>query len=775
MWRRREVMRLGLGRGFVRAAWVAVVLAVAFGLGAGGARADPPVPSALPPATYPATYSEQQWITMDDGVKLGATIVFPSKDGQAPAPGRFPVILSMTPYGREGICGCAPATDFAVRGFVAAVVDVRGTGGSQGNLSGNYFSPREERDGYDLVEYLGTQPWSTGKVGMSGGSYVGITQFKTAETDPPHLAAIAPSEALADIYNDAYAPGGIFSASFDAQYLAVQGGPGLATPNGDASMIPGTLTAKEEQLTGKPIVFDYLANPFEDQFYYDRSPITQVGKIQVPVFVEDGWRDAFEAGDIRMFEALEHRPGVATYLNIGGCTHKGCGAPFAPTLNPPNQDNVEAQEIRFDQRYLMGMNVPELPRVRLYDQQASRYIDTSAWPPPQSSFQREYLGAGSVSPQSPRPSTESYFTNPAAGFSMSMDEQGTVAISPYVPTDQRLEDGQGLTWRTATLTRPLTLSGPLAVHLVASSSATNTDWFLKVSDVAPDGNESIVTEGQLRASLRELAPGSTPEEPLEALTTPQPLTPGRFYDFEVAIAPTMYTFAPGHRLQLRLTSGDLPNGLPGTLELNLSDPGASPFTPLPPATNTVRFGGPDGTSLLLPVYGATGSAVPSATRGCPAATGRLRGRSLGPVRLGMTRARARRVFSHSSTRGRRYMDFFCLSPIGIRVGYASPRLLARIARGKRFRVRGQVVLALTANPFYALRGVRPGDRLAAVARYLHARAPFHVGLNYWYLVPAGQSRGVLKVRHGVIEEVGIADKQLTQGRRAGLRFLKSFS
>ena len=53
----------------------------------------------------------------------------------------------------------------------------------------------------------GTQPWSNGKVGMSGGSYVGITQFKTAETDPPHLAAIAPDEALADIYNDAYAPG----------------------------------------------------------------------------------------------------------------------------------------------------------------------------------------------------------------------------------------------------------------------------------------------------------------------------------------------------------------------------------------------------------------------------------------------------------------------------------------------------------------------------------------------------------------------------------------
>src|SRR5579884_4518270 len=262
--------------------------------GVSSARADSPVPGSLPPATYPATYSEQQWITMDDGVKLGATITFPSENGKAPAPGRFPVVLSMTPYGRNGICGCAPATDFALRGFAVAVVDVRGTGGSQGNLNENYFSPREARDGYDLVEYLGTQPWSTGKVGMSGGSYVGITQFKTAETDPPHLAAIAPDEALADIYNDAYAPGGIVSASFDTQYLAVQGGPGLLTPNTDPSMIPGTITAKVDQATGRPIAFDYLENPFEDAFYYARSPITEVSRIHVPVFVEDGWRDALD-------------------------------------------------------------------------------------------------------------------------------------------------------------------------------------------------------------------------------------------------------------------------------------------------------------------------------------------------------------------------------------------------------------------------------------------------------------------------------------------------
>ncbi len=210
-----------------------------FAFGTSSAAAAGPVPSALPPATYPATYSEQQWITMDDGVKLGATITFPSKDGKSRAPGRFPVVLSMTPYGRDGACGCAPATDFALRGFAVAVVDVRGTGGSQGNLDGNYFSPREARDGYDLVQYLGTRPWSNGKVGMSGGSYVGITQVKTAETDPSHLAAIAPDESLADIYNDAYAPGGIVSLSFDGSTSLSRAARGCSLPTPARACSPG--------------------------------------------------------------------------------------------------------------------------------------------------------------------------------------------------------------------------------------------------------------------------------------------------------------------------------------------------------------------------------------------------------------------------------------------------------------------------------------------------------------------------------------------------------
>src|ERR1019366_4974111 len=125
-------------------------------------------------------------------------------------------------------------------------------------------------------------------------------------------------------------------------------------------------------------------------------------------------------------------------------------------------------------------------------------------------------------------------------------------------------------------------------------------------------------------------------------------------------------------------------------------------------------------------------------------------------------------------RGRRYMDFFCPQIRGIRVGYASPKLLRGLSRSEQRRLRGRVVLVLTANHHYALRGVRPDTRLARVARRLRVGQGFHVGLNWWYLAPNGSSRGVLKVRHGVIEEVGIADKQLTTSRKAQIRFIKSF-
>jgi hypothetical protein len=145
------------------------------------------------------------------------------------------------------------------------------------------------------------------------------------------------------------------------------------------------------------------------------------------------------------------------------------------------------------------------------------------------------------------------------------------------------------------------------------------------------------------------------------------------------------------------------------------------------------------------------------------------------VRLEMTRAEARRAFAHSSDRGRHYEDFFCQTPIGVRVGYASPKLLSTLPGAERLRLRNRVVWASTANLFYSVRGIRPGARLRLAARWLHLGKGFHVGLNWWYFAPNGASTALLKVRHGIVQEIGIADKSLTQNRHAQRRFITSFS
>jgi hypothetical protein len=143
----------------------------------------------------------------------------------------------------------------------------------------------------------------------------------------------------------------------------------------------------------------------------------------------------------------------------------------------------------------------------------------------------------------------------------------------------------------------------------------------------------------------------------------------------------------------------------------------------------------------------------------------------------MTRRRARSLFARVSLRGRRYMDFFCPARGGIRVGYPSPALLRLVSRSARRHARGRAVVILSSNRHYALRGVRPGVRLSKVARRLRAGRGFHVGRNTWYLVPSGSrlSRGVLKVQHGEIAEVGIADPRFVRGRLAGRIFFRSFT
>ena len=183
------------------------------------------------------------------------------------------------------------------------------------------------------------------------------------------------------------------------------------------------------------------------------------------------------------------------------------------------------------------------------------------------------------------------------------------------------------------------------------------------------------------------------------------------------------------------------------------------------ATATISY-------VVLPA-GVTG---PVPTRGCPLATGRLSGGTLGLVSIGMTRAQARHRFPESRKRADRNGDVFCLTPNGVRVGFASKALLQILSSTQRKRVQGRVVLALSADPLYAFRGLRGGATLhAAAAKRLHLGVAIHAGGEDWYLAANPRMTAVVEVHRGIVQAVGVANVQLTHDRRARLAFVKTFA
>ncbi|MGO9823248.1 MAG: DUF6923 family protein [Solirubrobacteraceae bacterium] len=153
--------------------------------------------------------------------------------------------------------------------------------------------------------------------------------------------------------------------------------------------------------------------------------------------------------------------------------------------------------------------------------------------------------------------------------------------------------------------------------------------------------------------------------------------------------------------------------------------------------------------------------------GCPGATGTMTGTTIGQIALGMTRTRAEYLYRRHSDRGLKYEDFFCLTPIGVRVGYPSPILMASLAKRAQASLRNRVIWASTSNPYYSLDGVHVGERFD----FPHL---IHIGLNYWYLIREPRYTAVLKIRGGVVEELGIATNALTRTNKAQALLMRFF-
>jgi hypothetical protein len=185
------------------------------------------------------------------------------------------------------------------------------------------------------------------------------------------------------------------------------------------------------------------------------------------------------------------------------------------------------------------------------------------------------------------------------------------------------------------------------------------------------------------------------------------------------------------------------------------------------ASNAHGAGAPANSAAVL-------VALKNTTR-CPKPTGKLSGGSVGVLKLGMSKHQARRKLKRFNVTHNAFDNFCLFAGWGIRAGYPSTKLVLALPKRERRHVHG-VILLLTANPFYAFDKTTPGARLTkSLSRRLHLGKVFHIGANNWYIAPGQKADGVFKVRKGVVQEVGVADKRLLSGRQAQRRFLNSFS
>jgi putative CocE/NonD family hydrolase len=738
--------------------------------------------------------------------------------------------------GQEGVGEASTETgkvpDLIERGYIDVVAEVRGTGGSEGTF--NLLDPIQGQDGAALVRWAAGLPHANGKVGLYGPSYMGLDEYMTANALGPGspLKAMFPIVAGNDTYRDIAFDGGILDAEADLILTGTVFGP-LEELNPLAEDYPDLAELIKVESEHAPGLASYNADQienimtggdeaFDGSYWQARAPRNMLAHLvadRVPVFAVDGWFDLYQRGAPLNYSGLQNAydgravnapmlPGQRVsgryQLLQGPWYHLDAGTDF----------DIYGLELAWFDRWLKdeptGIDRTSTP-LHLYQLGANRWVDTIDYPVSGVTPTTYYLSGGpsgsgapsrndGVLTQAPPTSDTgadqvaySAATSPcsrgteqwgAGGLQLVLDE-GMLPPDPCAQNDLTLQSGPGaLTYTTAPFTHATTLAGPIDATIYATATSTDTEWVATVEDISADGLTSFpLTAGALLGSFRALddantwfGPNRQPILPYHPYTqtSETPVAPGQVTRYDIEVFPTVAELAPGHRLRLTLTTSDSPHLLPipeqaanltgGIYELQRHRSAAS-FIELPLTT----------ANLPSSSLSYSSGPPPSPRFSCARPSGRLAGRSLGPVQLGMTRKHVRGLFRRFSTRGRRYMDFFCPARNGIRVGYPSPKLLRTLSRVERHRIKGRAVLALTSNPHYALRGVHPGAGLAMVARRLHVGQGFHIGLNWWYLTPNGRSRGVLKVRQGVIEEIGIADKQLTNHRPAQWRFLTSFN
>jgi uncharacterized protein len=561
-------------------------------------------------------------IRMDDGVVLRADVFRPAQEG------RYPVILAYGPYGKgldfdEGFPGrwkllvqehpdvargssCryanfehADPEKWVPDGYACVRVDSRGIGRSEGFLCP--FQPRETRDYYECIEWAAAQPWSSGKVGLSGISYLAMNQWYVAALRPPHLAAMIPWEGAADWYRDCTHHGGIRTTFWDLLYdviiCRVQHGVGERGfrhhPSGETVAGPETLSEDALHRNRCDFSEEIRSHPFWDDYHRERSP--DWSKIEVPFLSAGNWggQGLHLRGNV---EAFVRAASKQKWLEVHGLEH----------WTHYYTDYGLALQKQFFGHFLKGEDNgwekrgPVLLNIRHVERFVQR--EERQWPLARTEWTRLYLNA----------SDHSLARAPARS-------QGEVSYDGL---------GGGVLFTTPPFERQTEITGPVSARLHIRSSTTDADLFLVLRLFDPQGDEVVfsgaqhprtpISQGWLRASHRRLDPvRSTQYRPYHTHERAEPLVPGETYALDIEIWPTCIVIPPGYRLGLAVRGTDYGYGETAQSAANLAvrsvskekkrGPGAFMHDdPRDRAAEifggkvTLLTGGPCDSSLLLP-------------------------------------------------------------------------------------------------------------------------------------------------------------------------------
>lgn len=497
-----------------------------------------------------------QLVRVRDGVRLCTNIFQPG--GVA----RGPVLLVRTPYGKPAELR-GNYRYFVEQGYSLVIQDVRGRYDSEG-----LFTPVEQEtaDGEDMLNWIGRQPWCDGNIGMMGGSYLGIAQWRAALGNSPYLKAIFPVVAGADEYLDRYySPGGALKLGhrllWIAENMRIAGFP-MPPFAGFVNRLPER--SADRAAAGASIDFYQRAldHPSYDTYWKEASTYRSLGHVKVPVFIVGGWYDNYVESDLRAFQKLQPRA-PENRIVIGPWPHnmsiKFPGVDFGPDSSAP----IRTLQSRWFDRWLRGRATNETsdPPVRVFLMGENKWRSFRQWPPEESVVTPFFLdsrghantldGDGRLRRwgAAARAEQDEFIYDPrdpvpTRGGAVCCNHE----VFPWGPLDQQVVERRKdvLVYTSQALQEDLDVVGPVRAVLYVASSAPDTDITAKLVDVFPDGHARNLTDGILRLRYRK------------SLEQPEPMKPGTVYAVTVEVGVTANVFRAGHRIRLEVSSSNFP-------------------------------------------------------------------------------------------------------------------------------------------------------------------------------------------------------------------------